>query len=530
MRPVYYALVLLPTALALYGEPARGQSSAPAVAIVTEAPGYAAAEVERRVTFPLEAALDGLPEVVRVRSGSSFGRSIVWVEGRPTADHSKLRKVIIARLRAVKLPEGMTPALRAGSGDVLLLAVLPAVEPRSDAERTAAALRLRALAEGELRTRLMRVAGIAKVSAGGGLLTRLEVAIDRAKLTACGLSVHDVLHALKDQNIAASAGPIGPIGAEYAPGITVDPGERSLDADNLALVVLRRSAKQGVIFLRDVALVRRATTEAGPPLAAAYLAIYAGPDADLRKLRAALNEALRDRKMPRVKARLDGDLTKAPPALLAAAVARLSQELSPELVLRARTTEGIGTVLTPTRPGVIVALSGPDPEVLHQAADELAAALTKRADLAGVRVAPQRKRVPSLSVTIDRDRAAKAGVKMSDITSLLQAYLGETALLSAGNVTVRAGRAPLKPQDVATLAVRGGAGRMIPLGQLATIRKQTSSVGTIYRSVGRRQVLVLAETQGRPRAEVLAEVRHALAPVERALRARGASYRAAIVE
>jgi CzcA family heavy metal efflux pump len=177
--------------------------TAPTVTVLTEARGMAPTEVEHLVTFPIETALNGAPKVRRVRSSTSVGFSVVFVEFAWDADIHIARQTVAEKLALVTQdlpPEASRPVIAPVSsimGEILFLAVT------SDRHTP---LELRAITDSLLRRRLLAVPGVAQVTPIGGGQKEYQVLLDPARLLMHGVSLEEVARALAASNENVSAG------------------------------------------------------------------------------------------------------------------------------------------------------------------------------------------------------------------------------------------------------------------------------------------------------------------------------------
>jgi cobalt-zinc-cadmium resistance protein CzcA len=165
------------------------------VQINTVAPELSPEEVERQITFPVEYALGGLEGLEEVRSLSKFGLSQVIAVFRDETNIYFARQQINERLGELALPEGIARPqmgpVATGVGEVYHYVVT------SD---TLDLTELRALQDWVIRPRLLRVPGVAEVNSWGGLAKQFEVRTDPVKLAKYGLTLDDLIRALRENN------------------------------------------------------------------------------------------------------------------------------------------------------------------------------------------------------------------------------------------------------------------------------------------------------------------------------------------
>src|SRR5262245_32681334 len=179
--------------------------SAPVVNVITQNPAMVAEELETAVAIPLEVALAGLPDVRRVRSTSQLGVAQVTIEFEPDTDYFRARQLVSERVgqAANQLPPGTDPPLVSS----LTGRLNEIFEFTLEAEPGAADLMtLRDIAEFDVRNRLLAVPGVSAVEVLGGWLRELQVQIDPDRMSARGVTLDDVMHAVEGANVTAAGG------------------------------------------------------------------------------------------------------------------------------------------------------------------------------------------------------------------------------------------------------------------------------------------------------------------------------------
>jgi cobalt-zinc-cadmium resistance protein CzcA len=225
------------------------------VQINTEAPGYSPLEAEQRITFPIETAMAGLPNLDQTRSLSRYGLSQVTVIFKDGTNIYFARQLINERLQEVrdKLPPGVEAAMgpiSTGLGEIFMWTVEPkpgAVQPDGTAYTPTD---LRTIQDWIVRPQLRNVPGVTEINTIGGYVKQFHVAPDPAKLVAYGLSFHDLVEALAKNNANVGAGYIEKSGEQY---LIRAPGQVAT-LDEIRDIVVR--TEHGVpIRVRDVAEV-----------------------------------------------------------------------------------------------------------------------------------------------------------------------------------------------------------------------------------------------------------------------------------
>ena len=186
--------------------------NAPTVVIMTEANGMAAEEVEQLVTFPVETAVNGATGVRRVRSSSTNGFSVVWVEFDWGTDIYLARQIVSEKLAVVSesLPVNVgKPTLGPQSsilGEMLIVGLT--------ADSTSM-LDLRTIADWTIRPRLLSTGGVAQVAVLGGDIKEYQIQLDPERMRHYGVSMGEVMAVTQDMNLNANGGVLYEFGNEY---------------------------------------------------------------------------------------------------------------------------------------------------------------------------------------------------------------------------------------------------------------------------------------------------------------------------
>jgi cobalt-zinc-cadmium resistance protein CzcA len=170
------------------------------VQVITLFPGQPAEEVERRVSLPLERALNGTPGLSRLRSISLFGLSFVTMTFDDGVDVPRARQQSIERMAQAALPEGVQPALGAMATPIGEVYRYTLSSSHSDP------MTLRTLQDWVVAPRLLRASGVADVVSYGGLVREIHVEPDATRLTALGITLGQVFDALKKASSNATGG------------------------------------------------------------------------------------------------------------------------------------------------------------------------------------------------------------------------------------------------------------------------------------------------------------------------------------
>lgn len=233
------------------------------VQVLTNSPGLAPEEVERFITFPVETAMSGLPRIDELRSVSKFGLSVVTVVFEEGTDIYWARQLVSERLTEAReqIPEGygepgMGP-ISTGLGEIYQFEVkaanpCPAGEP--DTDECYSPMELRTILDWFVNYQLRSVPGIVEVNSFGGELKTYQVTLEPNALTAYGLSIGDVLGAVRASNRAVGGGYIAHQGEQY-----LVRGEALVEnLQDLRDVVLAHSADGTPVTVDDLGVVELA--------------------------------------------------------------------------------------------------------------------------------------------------------------------------------------------------------------------------------------------------------------------------------
>ncbi len=225
------------------------------VQVLTAAPSLAPLEIERQITFPVEVAMSGLPDIEEIRSVSKFGLSAVTVVFDDSVDTYFARQLVLERLSQAReqIPESIgSPEMgpiSTGLGEIYQYELK---SPDGSYDATA----LRTIQDWNVRRQLLGVPGITEINSFGGYEKQYQVRIDPAKLQSYGLSLRAVHEAVAKNN--------GNVGGAYIEKGSEQYLLRGIGlverADDVANIVVKTGAEGVPVYVRDVAEVVEGST------------------------------------------------------------------------------------------------------------------------------------------------------------------------------------------------------------------------------------------------------------------------------
>lgn len=186
--------------------------NAPTVVVMTEAQGMAPEEVERLVTFPIETAVNGATDVRRVRSSSTTGFSVVWVEFEWGTNIYTARQIVSEKLSTLgdAFPNNVgQPTLGPQSsilGEMMIIGLTADHTSLQD---------LRTIADWTIRPRLLSTGGVAQVAVIGGDIKEYQILLDPARMKHYNISLDEILPVIENMNQNATGGILYEYGNEY---------------------------------------------------------------------------------------------------------------------------------------------------------------------------------------------------------------------------------------------------------------------------------------------------------------------------
>lgn len=223
--------------------------TAPTVVVMTEANGMAPEEVERLVTFPVETAVNGATHVRRVRSSSTTGFSVVWVEFDWGTDIYLARQIVSEKLAIVTddLPQNVgRPTMGPQSS---ILGEMMIIGLTSD---TTSLLDVRTMADWTIRPRLLSTGGVAQVAVIGGDIKEYQILLDPARMKHYGIGLDQVLLVCRQMNQNANGGVL----YEYSNEYIIRGVLTTTKAEELAKGVVTMTPDNTPILLEDIATVK----------------------------------------------------------------------------------------------------------------------------------------------------------------------------------------------------------------------------------------------------------------------------------
>lgn len=268
--------------------------NAPTVVVMTEATGMTPEEVERVVTFPIETTVNGANDVRRVRSSSTTGFSVVWIEFDWGTDIFRARQIVSERLSTMEntLPSGVgKPTMGPQSsilGEILIISMTSDKTSQAD---------MRTIADWQMRTRLLSLGGVSQVTVLGGDIKEYQVLLNHNKMRHHNVSLSEVMEATSSMNLNSTGGVLNQYGNEYI----IQGAISTNNIDDIGTVLVKMSG-DSPILLSDIAKIQigpklpviGTASENGKP--AIMLTVVKQPDISTLQLTERIEESIEDMK------------------------------------------------------------------------------------------------------------------------------------------------------------------------------------------------------------------------------------------
>ena len=267
--------------------------NAPTVVVMTEAGGMAAEEVEQLVTFPIETAVNGATGVRRVRSSSTTGFSVVWVEFDWDTDVYLARQIVSEKLAAASEDFSANVGKPTLGPQSSILGELLIVGLTAD---STSMLDLRTLADWTIRPRLLSTGGVAQVAVLGGDIKEYQILLHPERMKYYGVTLSEVMDFTRGMNQNTNGGVIYEYGNEYIVRGVLS----TTDVNKMARSVVKLGAGGAPVMLEDIADVKVGAqqpklglaSEKGKP--AVLITVTKQPNTGTIELTEKLEEALKD--------------------------------------------------------------------------------------------------------------------------------------------------------------------------------------------------------------------------------------------
>ncbi len=218
------------------------------VQVITQWPGRAAEEVEQQVTIPIEVQMNGLPQLVSLRSWSLAGLSSINLTFDDGSNNDLNRQKVLEKLSQVNLPNGLQPTLGADFSPVgqIYFFTLSSTNPNYDV------MELKTLQDWVIVKQLKSVPDVVDVSVFGGATREYQVQVDPNKLISYGLNIAQVEQALSNNNVNAG-------------GSFIERGEQAINVRAVGLVestedigsIVLKTQNGSPVRVRDIAIVQQ---------------------------------------------------------------------------------------------------------------------------------------------------------------------------------------------------------------------------------------------------------------------------------